>query len=322
MEVQIPTDNDNLDDDDDIVFPTETKEDKTEKSVPSVALAAALKERGLIDYELEDDEELDEVTANEIIETEFEKRVNEEVKKIGHSLSDFTKNLIEYEAKGGDPETFLSHIVKSRQTGLSPNMDISKVENQKLMLQYDLLQNGYDPEDVEFQISNLEDSGKLESMAKRRFEKYRADEAKYREQLAQQHEKELLAERQKEKEYKQSLLNVINSEDEIGVIKLSKADKTSLADFMASRTIKTENGFITPFYKTLGETLANPKAFIQVAKILKNRNADGTLNLDFIKRAATTEVTNKVKDNLERKAKKPKGTGSNPVMSFYDFLNS
>jgi len=142
--------------------------DKTKES-KTVATLNDLKERGLLDYELEEGEELTDERAQELIDDGYENNLNDKIGKMLEDLPPVTRDLVKYALNGGNESEFLKKLSTNKSVGLSENLDMDNEDNQKLVMSTDLKNQGYDDEYIEAQIDYLKDSGKLKSISAKAF---------------------------------------------------------------------------------------------------------------------------------------------------------
>ena len=306
---------DNIDWDDDNPNPDATDVEtpgaapkKGEKTQVNSTIAAAqlLMDKGIVDYELEEGEELDEDTALELLEEGFESGVENRISELLGGLPNELQALNKYVLNGGDMNDFLSKMnTMGASTGITATLDISNEKNQELVVRQMYEDEGMDDDFIDTQLESLKDTGKLEAFAKKRFEKWKEQDSKVSQQAAQQQELQAKAQREKARQYYSSLKTAVNGEFE--GIKLSAKDKNEIPGFMTDRNIKLSNGaVVTPFNQNLMEVLQNETASIQLAKLLRDRKKDGTFDFSQLEKVAATKVTKEVKDNIRRNKETPR----------------
>ena len=313
-----------FDNDDDTDFskkPTEetTSEKKEKYSSKSSTIHAArlMKDRGLIDYELEEGEELDEDKALELLEEGHNNSVKAKIKELFDDLPEDLKNLTKFVMNGGDMNAYLYNML-SNNRGLS-DIDISKEENQELVLRKAWEQEDMDEDFISAQLETLKGSGKLKMFAEKKLEGFKKEEIKRNAEIQRQQELKAEEQRQQEKEYFKTLKTTISS-NEIG-IPLSKKDIQEIPDYMTNRKIKLEGGgSVTQFNQDLLSVLQNKNASIQLAKLMKNRNEDGTFNFTDIEQKAKTSLTKEVKDDLRRTKTTKSASTATKGLSLADLL--
>lgn len=306
---------DNIDWDDDNPNPDATdvetpgaapKRGGKEQTNSTIAAAQLLMDKGIVDYELEEGEELDEETALELLEEGFESGVENRISELLGGLPNELQALNKYVLNGGDMNDFLSKMnTLGASTGITATLDISVEKNQELVVRQMYKDDGMDDDFIDTQLESLKDTGKLEAFAKKRFEKWKEQDSKVSQQAAQQQELQAKAQREKARQYYSSLKTAVTGEFE--GIKLSAKDKTEIPGFMTDRNIKLSNGaVVTPFNQNLMEVLQNETASIQLAKLLRDRKKDGTFDFSQLEKVAATKVTKEVKDNIRRNKETPR----------------
>ena len=309
-----PEDNIDWDDDNpnpdatDVETPGSIPTKKVEKGQVNSTIAAAqlLMDKGIVDYELEEGEELDEDTALELLEEGFESGVENRISELLGGLPNELQALNKYVLNGGDMNDFLSKMnTMGASTGITATLDISNEKNQELVVRQMYEDEGMDDDFIETQLESLKDTGKLEAFSKKRFEKWKEQDSKASQQAAQQQELQAKAQREKARQYYSSLKTAVNGEFE--GIKLSAKDKNEIPGFMTDRNIKLSNGaVVTPFNQNLMEVLQNETASIQLAKLLRDRKKDGTFDFSQLEKVAATKVTKEIKDNIRRNKETPR----------------
>ena len=306
---------DNIDWDDDNPNPDATdvetpgaapKRGGKEQTNSTIAAAQLLMDKGIVDYELEEGEELDEDTALELLEEGFESGVENRISELLGGLPNELQALNKYVLNGGDMNDFLSKMnTMGASTGITATLDINVEKNQELVVRQMYKDDGMDDDFIDTQLESLKDTGKLEAFAKKKFEKWKEQDNKASQQAAQQQELQAKAQREKARQYYSSLKTAVNGEFE--GIKLSAKDKNEIPGFMTDRNIKLSNGaVVTPFNQNLMEVLQNETASIQLAKLLRDRKEDGTFDFSQLEKVAATKVTKEIKDNIRRNKETPR----------------
>lgn len=287
------------------------EEDEPETLVSSsISTLNFMKERGLIDFELEEGEELTEELAEDLLEDKYEETIEERIKEKLTDLPEDAKQIISYVLKGGTVTDFLKQT--SSGNSLAENLDMSTEANQELVVRTLLEEEDEDLEFIDSQIELLKDSGKLASYSQKKYTKWKAERKEANDEVlriqTEKAEKAKLAARESKREAQ----ILLEKNTDIGGITLSKEDKKSIPSFMNDRTVSLNNGAeITEMQKELFyEVPKNPTALMQLAILLKNRNKDGTFNFDAISRKAETQVVSTIKNNIRRKAGIPSSSAS------------
>jgi len=118
---------------------------------------------------------------------------------------------------------------------------MQKESNQILVMEELLKLEDYDDEDIESQIEHLKESGRLESISTKKFEKWKKTVEEERKELIEQQQQAIELQKRKERNYRDSLYSFISETEEVGELKISKIDKKLLADYIATRSIDIGN---------------------------------------------------------------------------------
>lgn len=296
---------------------TPAEEDKNKPEVkddveaPNVFLLNQLKERGIIDYELEEGEELTDDLAEELIEDKLDEIGDNKIKELVSDLSDDKKQAVQFLLKGGDLNQLVSAF--SNTSTIDINTDLEKEDNQIAVMKKLLSLEDKDDEEVETEIEYLKDSGKLKAMAEKKLNKYKAEFESKQASLVEEQNKAKLKEKEDIKEAKLRVTKFLAETKGEEGITFSKEDKKDLPSFMNDKVVKLQNGtYITEMQKQMFYDLPkNEKALIQLATLLKNRNSDGTFNFDKIAKSEQTKVTRQVKDEIRRNKSSIPGSSTN-----------
>ena len=296
---------------------TETEEEEEEEQeqgkTGSIGTANFLKEKGLIEFELEEDEELTEEKASEIIEDKFEEAIELRMKELFEELPSEVKALNNYIIKGGSFNQYLATVMQSQNVGISADIDLTEESNQELVIRQMLKSEEYDQDYIDTQIEFLKDSGKLEAFSKAQFTKWKKDNEAVQTQLAKSQADAALKEKERIRKEKKQDSAFLTENDAIGFLTFSKEDKKQLPSYMNDKTVKLQNGAtITQFQKELFYDLTESKeAMIQLAVLMRNRNEDGTFNFESVAKNTKTKVTKEVKENVRRSKSTPNKSGNN-----------
>ena len=255
-----------------------------------------LKEKGLVDYELEEGKELSEEEAEHLIEDSWEKALEVEVEATIKDLPQDIKDLIKFASKGGDVGELLSKMVQHATSGITKNSDISNEDVQVLAITMDLRNQGYDEEYIDSQVEFLKDSGKLGNISKKSFDKIIAEqEAETAGQVQRQKDNVEIRKRQA-REYKTNITTHINSLNEMGGLPISKQDKTILPTYISEPTVELQDGrYVSEMQADLFKVMADKDKIVLLAKLLKT-------DFDFsaIERKKQTQAARGVREAVER----------------------
>lgn len=300
----------------------ETKPKKTK--VDSITILETLKERGLADFELEEGEEMTEELAEELLEESYDAGVENRIKELFEDLPPVVKQLNQFVINGGNPAEFFNHVNKFQKVGITSDMDLKDEKNQEKVVRQLMKEEGEDDEVIEAQIEFYKDSGKLSTIAEKKFDKWNKAKEKQEEQMVQQQTQQRIINKQKLKEYKQNLSQKVTSLD-LGEVKFSRKEVKEIPSYIADKTVKLQNGAsISQRDVDLYDVLDNEKASLQLAYLLKNRNEDGTFNFKGIEKNVNTKITKEVKNNIRRNDKQTPSmsvhSGSSQKRELHDYF--
>lgn len=296
----------------------EGQEDKP-VTVSNTGVANFLKEKGFIDFELEEGEELDEAGAEQLIEDAFDDSVEQRLEQTIASLPDSVKNLVKFAAKGGDVDEYLASVSKTSSEGVSKNLDMTKESNQEKFMRYKLAQEGNDEEYIDFQIETMKDSGKLESLSSKAFGAWKKTQDTKDQELVTAQKERVEAAKKTALTFKRDITKHVSEVKDINGLKFSRQDARELPDYITNATEQVNGKQTTPFYKELSEALKDKDKVLVMAKLLKS-------NFSFkdIEKAAATKVAKEVKNNIQRQQEnKNLGTagGGSQAKRLADYFN-
>lgn len=279
----------------------EKKEKNPEETttISDVNIVMKLKERGLIDFDLEEGQELTEEEASDLLEESLEAAVQQNLADIFKDLPPIVKDFNKFVSDGGDPMEFIKTHKNHAEKGLSLGMDLSKDETQEKVLRLLFAEEGLDDDLIDSQIDFLKDNGKLKNLSEKKYQTWSKSVAEEQKKLLEKQEEDKKDKKEKEKKYRRDLADFIASNDTVGNLKLNKGDKNSLTSYIMDRNVKLQNGqFISSFYADLNSVLGNTEAIVQLAKLLKLRDKAGKFSFKEIEKDIETSVTKKIKDKI------------------------
>lgn len=255
-----------------------------------------LKEKGLVDYELEEGKELTEEDAENLLEDSWEKALELEVEATIKDLPQDIKDLVKFASKGGNVGELLGKMIQHATSGITKDSDIDNEDVQVLAVTMDLKSQGYDQEYIDSQIEFLKDSGKLGNISKKSYD--RIIENQESETASQvQRQKELVESRKKQaREYRSNITTHINSLNEAGGLPISKQDKTTLPTYISEPNVELQDGrFVSEMQADLFKVMADKDKIVLLAKLLKT-------DFDFsaIERKKQTQAARGVREAVER----------------------
>lgn len=268
-------------------------------TISDVNIVMKLKERGLIDFDLEEGQELTEEEASDLLEESLEAAVQQNLADIFKDLHPIVKDFNKFVSDGGDPMEFIKTHKNHGEKGLSLGMDLSKDETQEKVLRMLFAEEGLDDDLIDSQIDFLKDNGKLKNLSEKKYQTWSKSVAEEQRKLLEKQEEDKKDKKEKEKKYRRDLADFITSNDTVGDLKLNKRDKNSLTSYIMDRNVKLQNGqFISSFYADLNSVLGNTEAMVQLAKLLKLRDKAGKFSFKEIEKDIETSVTKKIKDKI------------------------
>lgn len=281
----------------------EAEEEEEEEEMLSSHLSTLelLKDKGLIDFELEEGKEITEEEADEILTEKFEESIDNRVKELMDELPQVAKDLLQFTLKGGNPYEFINTLAEA-QIDLSEDVDLTDEDTQLDVMRELLRLEGKDEEEVETELEFLKDSNKLALMAEKKYAKYKAEEEANRIAMVKKQALAKEAEKTAIKEAKVKIATMLSESSDIAGLSLNQKDVREIPSYMNDRTVKLNNGnVITQMQKELFyDVPKNEKALVQLASLLRNRNADGTFNFESLVAKAESKVASRVKDSLRR----------------------
>ena len=255
--------------DEDEIIPGKTKETSTK--VDSKSTLQFLKEKGLVNYELEEGEELTSDIADEILEDTWEASIDAGVAETIKDLPDPIKELIKFVNKGGDYTQMLSSLAKQSVSGINKDTDMEVESNQITVLTQERQLQGYDKDDIAGEIEYLKDSGKLKAAADKLFPKVIERQAKEITSRAAAQAEAKADAKEKQRIYKSEIATQLGSVEDIKGIVLNKQDKEGLPAYISDANVKLQDGrVVTKFQQELFSVFGDKEKTILLAKLIKS----------------------------------------------------
>lgn len=308
----------NTEDSDDEDSNTDKSKDAQQDVISNKSVVNFLKDKGFIDFELEEGEELDDDLAEQLLEDSYEEALEERLEKSISELPDVVKNLVRFVNKGGDANEFISNL-NSNTSELSKDMDLTKESNQEKVIRFKLSQEGNDEEYIDAHLEFLKDSGKLENVSKSVFNKWKEQQDKIDEKLVKEQEQRRQQAKQNEITFKREVSQHLSENKTINGFKFNRSDVRDLPDYISSASVELEDGRrISPFYRDFFDAMKDKNKLAVLAKILKS-------NFDFkdIEKSASTKEASKLKEDIRRQSEKQKinsTAGSSQPKRLSDYL--
>ena len=278
------------------------------------ALANDLYKLGV--FTSEDDDTQEPVTTAE----EFLERFNAEKKKgaseivenfIGQFGEDYQEAFDAIFVKGVDPKDYFNTY--NNVVGFA-EMDLSDEGNQEKIMKQALLNQGFEPEDIETEVERLKNYGDLESVAAKHHKVLVKKEASKLQELEAKSEAELQQKAQVRNQYISNVQSILNDKvkaKEFDGIPINPKLATELQDFLLVDKWKTPSGeTLTDFDRAILDMKRpeNHAMKVKVGLILKMLEKDPTLSA--IQRTGVTKKSNELFGEVARQVTKAKSTGA------------
>ena len=278
------------------------------------ALANDLYKLGV--FTSEDDDDQEPVTTAE----EFLERFNAEKKKgaseivqnfIGQFGEDYQEAFDAIFVKGVDPKDYFTTY--NNVVGFA-EMDLSDEGNQEKIMKQALLNQGFDPEDIETEVERLKNYGDLESVAAKHHKVLVKKEASKLQELEAKSAAELQQKAQVRNQYISNVQSILNDKvkaKEFDGIPINPKLATELQDFLLVDKWKTPSGeTLTDFDRAILDMKRpeNHAMKVKVGLILKMLEKDPTLSA--IQRTGVTKKSNELFGEVARQVTKAKSTSA------------
>ena len=278
------------------------------------ALANDLYKLGV--FTSEDDDDQEPVTTAE----EFLERFNSEKKKgaseivqnfIGQFGEDYQEAFDAIFVKGVDPKDYFTTY--NNVVGFA-EMDLSDEGNQEKIMKQALLNQGFEPEDIETEVERLKNYGDLESVATKHHKVLVKKEAAKLQELENKSAAELQQKAQVRNQYISNVQSILNDKvkaKEFDGIPINPKLATELQDFLLVDKWKTPSGeTLTDFDRAILDMKRpeNHAMKVKVGLILKMLEKDPTLSA--IQRTGVTKKSNELFGEVARQVTKAKSTGT------------
>lgn len=284
--------------------------------VTSKSTLEFLKEKGLVDYELEEGTELTDELAEQILEDNYEDSIEAAAEEKIKDLPDALKQMIKVAMNGGDYLQAFAALAKSSVTGITKDLDMENEDNQALVVAQDLREQEYDEEYIETHIQTLKDSGKLKGIADKLFTKAISKSEKEAAAIAKAAADKKEQDKKNQREYKTNITTQVSTLKDIKGIVLNKQDKEELPSYMADPTVKMTDGrTITKFQQELFAIFGDKEKSILLAKLVKS-------DFDFssVARAVETKNARELKDEVTNNKREVQGSGGSSQKKSKKFL--
>lgn len=261
-----------------------------------------LKNKGLI--ELGEDETISDENADDLLEDKLEEYRENAIKEAIADLPEEAKNLIRFTSKGGDPREYFKTLTEIANSRINKNSDIQDIKTQEAAVTEDLKMQGYDEEYIETHIKVLKDSGKLEDIAEKSFNKILKKQEEVEKAQLKEIEEQNKLRRETSKKFKEDLNTFLEESSDVMGYKLSPSEKKSFPDYISNPKVRLENGKkITSLQADLFKAMADKNKLIMLSRILKN-----DFDLSFVEKQAVSKDNKEKRKNI-RNDVSPKGAG-------------
>jgi hypothetical protein len=299
---------------------TDNNDDDSPQGTQFTALANDLYKLGVFtnDYDDEDPEPVS--TAEEFLE-----RFNEEKKKgaietvnnfIGQFGEDYQEAFEAIFVKGVNPKDYFGVY---NQVVNFAEMDLSNEDNQVKVVKQALLNQGFEPEDVDTEIERFKNYGDLESVAVKHHKVLVKKEAVKLHQLEQKSEAELQQKAQIRNQYINNVQSILQEKvktKEFDGIPINPKLAVELQDFLLVDKWKTPSGELLSDFDRAILDMKRPENHamkVKLGLLMKMLEKDPTLST--IQRTGVTKKSNELFGEVARQVTKSKttsGSGAKP----------
>lgn len=275
----------------------EDEEDKKPKSIKGAALLNSLKEKGLVDFELEEGEELTDELADEILEDSLDQRFETMLEERMKDLDPSLVQMVKYNLKGGNVQELISKMVPKTGISVTEDLDLDEEKNQIALITRDRLEKGESQEDIDTYVEFLKDSGKMKSVSEKLKDKFVKEDKDIAKREADQRAKMLRERKESERAYKTELGTFIEKEKDFDGVKLSRKEIREFPSYIAESTVELEGGRkISPLQRDIYKALQDKKKTVLLAKLLRD-----DFKLEDLAKSEKTKKVREIKDNLQGK---------------------
>jgi hypothetical protein len=262
----------------------ETEEESTEFSYKP--FIEHLTNKGILSLdengEIEDSDE----GFDKAIEYTAIKKAEDAISKYKESLPEDLHKLVEFVELGGNPKEFLDVYYGNSSF---ENVDITKEENQKHVVREGLRLSGWDESEIEEELKDYEDLGKLETKAKSLLVKLQNHETVQKANLIKAQEEYANTQKENVKKYWEDLKTDLYNKENINGFQLNKKIKDEVWEFMSSPDRKTGKTKLQVHNET------NKDAQFLYAYLAYNN-----WDISKLEKEVKTKVTSELRKNLSK----------------------
>ncbi len=249
-------------------------------------LITYLGEKGIIDLE---DGEIDKLTDDEdaleqVVGKTITKNINEGINDWKESYIPEVQELLKFVELGGNPKDF--YDVYYGNTSFE-TLKVDNEENQKFVIKQGLKLSGWEDAEIEEELKDYEDLGKLESKSQTHLKKLQIYEKSQKENLIKAQEANTQKRNEDNKKYWDTLKDELVKKEDIQGFKVSTKEKEKMWDFMS-----------TPDRKTGKTKLQEHNETNKDAQWLYTYLAMNNWDISKLERDVKTKVTSDLRKNL------------------------
>jgi len=285
-------------------------------------LVLDLKDKGILNIEIEEGKQYTEDEFFELHDAEIEARAEDTLGAFVEDMDDEGKAFIKFKKAGGKTSDFKAHIIDT-SFDLEELDENNEKDVDKVIKYYLKVIKKNDEDEIEDIMASMKERGKKKGYAIKYFDKIKenrettlANIVKAQEAINKQKEDNV-------KEFTAVIKSVLKDKDKINGFAITSKDITEIPDYINKPTVKQGKKFIPAFQADLNRVLTASKKgdledFITLAKLLKNRFEVK----DIIAKVQTTVAT-KVKDAIDssrknnRRVSSSGGADRKPLADFF-----
>ena len=292
------------------------KPNKLEASSDTAKTLQFFKSKGLVDFE--EDEEISDENSEDLLEEKIDQLKESAVKEAIQDLPDEVKNLIRYTSKGGNARDYFQSLLDVASSRINKDSDISDVKVQETAVAEDLKMQGYDDEYIETHIKSLKDTGKLQAISEKVYNKIVKEQEEDERERLKAIEEDNKAKKESSKKFKEDIKKFLNDNSEVSGYKLSSSDKRDFPEYISSPKVQLQNGKkITEFQSDLFKAMADKNKLVLLSKILKN-----DFDFGFVEKKAVSkdnkEKRKNIRNEVSRKGSNTKTKSKRPIWELID----
>lgn len=282
----------------------EVKEEKSpDKESDNISMLEKLKEKGLINYELEEGEELDEEKAEELLEESWSNSLQDTVKQMTEDLPEEVKGLIKFTAKGGSTEEYFQSLQKLTSSSITEKSDIEDVKVQKNAIKEDLKSQGYDDDYISDHVDVLEEKGKLSEIAKKSYDKIISKKKEFSKKKEQEIEEANKERKRKSKEFKEGIKEFVSQNKKVRDLNITDKDKKDLPSYISDPVVELSDGRkVSQAQADIIQAMGDKESLVVLAKVAKSG-----FDIKKLAKSLMSETEQKRRENLSHSRNSSKG---------------